>query len=44
MDLGLISDVKRCPEPQQIIDRFAVEFEQMLLLTMMLPWAGQDLG
>ena len=41
VQFGLITDQKLCPEPQQIIDRFALEFEQLLLATMMLPWAGQ---
>ena len=26
------------PEPQQIIDAFAPEFDQLSLLTLMLPW------
>ena len=39
VQFGLITDHWRCPEPQRIIDRFAGEFEQLLLLTLMLPWA-----
>jgi WS/DGAT/MGAT family acyltransferase len=39
VQFGLITDGKLCPEPQQIIDRFEPEFEKLLLLTMMLPWA-----
>jgi WS/DGAT/MGAT family acyltransferase len=42
VQFGLITDTRLCPEPQQIIDRFAIEFEKLLLVTMMLPWAGQD--
>jgi diacylglycerol O-acyltransferase / wax synthase len=42
VQFGLITDEALCPEPQDIIDRFAPEFEKLLLLTMMLPWAGQD--
>jgi len=38
----LITDRKLCPEPQRIIDRFEPEFEKLLLVTMMLPWAGED--
>jgi WS/DGAT/MGAT family acyltransferase len=39
VQFGLITDKKLCPHPQQIIDRFEPEFEKLLLLTMMLPWA-----
>ena len=44
VQFGLITDQALCPQPQQIIDRFGEEFEQLLLLAMMLPWAGEDLG
>ena len=39
VQFGLITDKKLCPNPQQIIDRFEPEFEKLLLVTMMLPWA-----
>lgn len=39
VQFGLITDRLRCPEPQKIIERFAPEFETLLLLTLMLPWA-----
>jgi WS/DGAT/MGAT family acyltransferase len=39
VQFGLVTDEKLCPQPSQIIDRFALEFEQLLLLTLMLPWA-----
>lgn len=42
VQFGLITDAKLCPHPQAIIDRFEPEFDKLLLLTMMLPWAGQD--
>ena len=42
VQFGLITDHKLCPEPQQIIDRFEPEFDKLLWLAMMLPWAGQD--
>ncbi|MFN7153751.1 MAG: wax ester/triacylglycerol synthase family O-acyltransferase [Acidovorax sp.] len=38
VQLGVITDTTLCPEPQQIIDAFAPEFEQLSLLTLMLPW------
>jgi WS/DGAT/MGAT family acyltransferase len=40
VQFGLITDAKLCPQPRRIIDRFAREFEQLLLLTLMLPWDG----
>jgi diacylglycerol O-acyltransferase / wax synthase len=42
VQFGLITDAGLCPEPQQIIDRFEPEFDKLLWLTMMLPWAGQE--
>ncbi|HSC62305.1 MAG TPA: wax ester/triacylglycerol synthase family O-acyltransferase [Caldimonas sp.] len=41
VQFGLITDRRRCPDPQRIIDRFAPEFEKLLLLTLMLPWANE---
>ena len=41
VQFGLITDERLCPEPQQIIDRFEPQFEQLTWLTMMLPWAGE---
>lgn len=37
VQFGLITDRALCPEPQQIIDRFAPEFEQLLYLALLLP-------
>lgn len=42
VQFGLITDAALCPEPQKIIDLFEPEFEKLLLLTLMLPWPGQD--
>jgi diacylglycerol O-acyltransferase / wax synthase len=42
VQFGLITDEGLCPEPQAIIDRFEPEFDKLLWLTMMLPWAGQE--
>jgi len=39
VQFGLITDAKLCPQPSRIIDRFAQEFEQLLLLALMLPWS-----
>ncbi len=41
VQFALVTDQQLCPEPSRIIDRFALEFEQLLLLTLMLPWGGQ---
>ena len=41
VQFGLITDSARCPDPQAIIDRFAPEFEKLLLLTLMLPWTQE---
>lgn len=40
VQFGLITDERLCPDPQAIIDRFEPEFEQLLYLTLMLPWGG----
>jgi diacylglycerol O-acyltransferase / wax synthase len=39
VQFGLITDSRRCPDPHKIIERFAPEFETLLLLTLMLPWS-----
>jgi diacylglycerol O-acyltransferase len=39
VQFGLITDEALCADPQAVIDRFGPEFEKLLLLTMMLPWA-----
>ena len=41
VQFGLITDRRRCPDPQRIIDRFRPEFEKLLLLTLMLPWVDE---
>jgi diacylglycerol O-acyltransferase len=38
VQFGIISDAGLCPQPQRIIERFAPEFAQLTLLTLMLPW------
>nr|WP_226446764.1 wax ester/triacylglycerol synthase family O-acyltransferase [Acidovorax radicis] len=38
VQFGVITDTTLCPEPQQIIDAFAPEFDQLSLLALMLPW------
>ena len=43
VQFGLIADRALCPHPQQIIDRFAPEFEKLVLALCMLPW-GQPVN
>jgi WS/DGAT/MGAT family acyltransferase len=38
VQFGLITDKRLCAEPQKIIDRFAPEFEKIVLSLCMLPW------
>jgi hypothetical protein len=38
VQFGVMSDTRLCPEPQHIIDAFTPQFEQLSLLTLMLPW------
>ena len=42
VQFGLITDEKLCPDPDDIINRFASEFEKLLLVALMLPWGGPD--
>ena len=41
VQFGLITDRRLCRRPQDIIDRFEPEFEKLLLVALMLPWAGE---
>ena len=38
VQFGLITDRGLCPDPEAIIERFAPEFERLLLVTLMMPW------
>jgi diacylglycerol O-acyltransferase len=40
VQFALITDAELCPDPQQIIDRFAPEMDKLLWVTLMLPWAA----
>jgi diacylglycerol O-acyltransferase / wax synthase len=42
VQFGLITDSLLCPDPDKIIDRFAPEFEKLLMTMMMLPWGEED--
>jgi diacylglycerol O-acyltransferase len=41
VQFGLITDDALCPDPDAIVARFQPEFDQLLYLSLMLPWAGQ---
>jgi hypothetical protein len=38
VQFGVITDAALCPDPQRIIERFAPEFEKLVLTTLMAPW------
>lgn len=41
VQFGVIADAGLCPEPQAIIDGFEPAFQQLLALTLMLPWGPE---
>jgi len=38
VQFGLVTDRGLCPDPERIIERFADEFEKLVLTTLMSPW------
>jgi diacylglycerol O-acyltransferase / wax synthase len=42
VQFGLITDSTLCPDPENIIERFAPEFEKLLMTMLMLPWGEPD--
>jgi len=44
VQFGLITDAALCDDPQAIIDRFEPEFQQLLVLALMLPWGEAAAG
>jgi diacylglycerol O-acyltransferase len=38
VQFGLITDAQMCPDPDAIIERFAPQFEQLLLMALLAPW------
>jgi diacylglycerol O-acyltransferase / wax synthase len=38
VQFGLVTDRKLCAQPQDIIDRFAPEFEQLVYSVLLMPW------
>ena len=41
VQFGLITDAAVCPQPERIVEHFEPEFEKLLYLTLMLPWADE---
>jgi diacylglycerol O-acyltransferase len=42
VQFGLITDRGLCPDPEQVIERFAPEFEKLVLATLMAPWPWDE--
>jgi WS/DGAT/MGAT family acyltransferase len=42
VQFGLITDRGLCPDPERVIERFAPEFEKLLLATLMAPWPWSE--
>jgi diacylglycerol O-acyltransferase len=42
VQFGLLTDRALCPDPEHVIERFAPEFEKLVLLTLMAPWPWQE--
>jgi hypothetical protein len=42
IDFGVVTDVKRVPDPAAIVKRFTDEFEELLLTALMMPWPKQS--
>ena len=38
VQFGLIVDRSLCPDPERVIERFAPEFDKLVLATLMAPW------
>ena len=38
VQFALMTDAALCADPQSVIDRFEPEFQQLLMLSLMLPW------
>ena len=41
VSFGVVTDVLRVPDPARIAERFAAEFETLLLNALMMPWPGE---
>lgn len=41
IDFGVVTDVRRVPDPELIVRRFGAEFESLLLGSLLMPWPGE---
>ncbi|MEJ8835263.1 wax ester/triacylglycerol synthase family O-acyltransferase [Ramlibacter sp. AN1133] len=41
VQFGVMADTQLCPDPQQVIEKFAPEFAKLSLVTLMLPWGDE---
>jgi len=39
VQFSLITDSTLCPDPEKVVANFTPEFNKLLLLALMLPWA-----
>ena len=44
IQFGLVTDAGLVPDPQRIVARFADEFDKLMWLTLMSPWAPAEAG
>jgi diacylglycerol O-acyltransferase len=42
IDFGVVTDVKRVPDPAAIVKRFTEEFETLLLMALLMPWPAES--
>jgi WS/DGAT/MGAT family acyltransferase len=42
VQFGLLTDAALCPDPEHVIERFAPEFEKLVLVTLMAPWPWKE--
>ena len=42
VQFGLVTDRGLCPDPDHVIERFAPEFEKLVLATLLLPWPWDE--
>ena len=42
VQFGLITDARMCPDPEDIVERFAPEFDKLMWLALMGPWPAVE--
>jgi hypothetical protein len=43
VSFGVVTDIRRVPDPDFIAKRFVAEFETLLLSALMMPWPGEPI-